>query len=383
MHYRVSNTGGSLETSMILLYSEESFGNLAKLLKKESPIEVYVEHVADDAHTSNMPTAGQGLSAGTNIVDKSVAEQVGSVQDVDGTGPSNYAGLQSGEDAEQPSLSLDSTSSENWCSTSDDDEYMQIKKKHKEMEGFKVTEQQPGSQFNLDDPLEQPSTNMDEEVEEDFSDSLAFFLTTSEDNSEPEHGKRKKSTQSVSTRKGPHHILNWVAAAKGKGKRSHAAIGQGEHVDSGPPKKKEKMPLLPLRLNMPLLLPRARVKGKHLLLQQGQDCEEKGRHKFLVMAKLKGKQFTLSPVISTSLCHASVTAESAPIQNQERETQVNVGIVPIKGNENTQTNKRGKKYQKHDAGIGVQTRSKILLEASVMNKYMVDSNTKVSESSKK
>ncbi|KAJ0967858.1 hypothetical protein J5N97_024775 [Dioscorea zingiberensis] len=46
MHYRVPNSGKSLETSLIILHSEESFANLAKHLKSNIPIEVYVEHAA-------------------------------------------------------------------------------------------------------------------------------------------------------------------------------------------------------------------------------------------------------------------------------------------------------------------------------------------------
>ncbi|KAJ0975186.1 hypothetical protein J5N97_017151 [Dioscorea zingiberensis] len=187
MHYRVPNSGRSLETSLIILHSEESFANLAKHLKSNIPIEVYVEHAADAASTSNMPTVG------TNISDKSAAEQVGSVQLTDGTGPSSHAGLQTGEEAEQPSFSSDSTSSENWCSTSDDDEYELIKKKRKEMEGFRVPEQEPESQFNNDEPLEQPSINIDGEA----------------------------------------------AAAKGKGKASHASTVPGQNVDSRSTNKKK------------------------------------------------------------------------------------------------------------------------------------------------
>ncbi|KAJ0975184.1 hypothetical protein J5N97_017149 [Dioscorea zingiberensis] len=185
MHYRVPNSGRSLETSLIILHSEESFANLAKHLKSNIPIEVYVEHAADATSTSNMPTVG------TNISDISpLAERVGSVQLHGWHSPSSHLWIARSRRSVTTILQIsDSTSSENWCSTSDDDECELIKKKHKEMEGFRVPEQEPESQFNNDEPLEQPSINIDGEVEGECSDSLASFLTTSEDDSE--HYKKK------------------------------------------------------------------------------------------------------------------------------------------------------------------------------------------------
>ncbi|KAJ0981221.1 hypothetical protein J5N97_009476 [Dioscorea zingiberensis] len=93
IHYRVPKTKRDLDTSLIILHSKESFANLAKHLKKDNPIEVYVEHVVDDISASSMPIMGQGGSAGTNTTDMSVTEHQGSVQDADATGPSNPVGL--------------------------------------------------------------------------------------------------------------------------------------------------------------------------------------------------------------------------------------------------------------------------------------------------
>ncbi|KAJ0968578.1 hypothetical protein J5N97_025495 [Dioscorea zingiberensis] len=359
MHYRVPNSNRGLDTSLIILHSEESFRNISQYLKENIPIEVYVEHVIDDVSSSNMPNISQEAFAATNnITYKSFTEQVGSVHDVDTTVPSNPFGLQSGEEEEtqttsknaelairseeiQPSLSSDLSSSKNCWSTSDDDEYVHIKKKRKEMEGFRVTEQQPKT-----------------------------------------------------------------VAAKGKGKTCHSVKGKGKNIDSGPTNKSKKAQDAAA----------TKSKGKTAM-------REKNKAKVVTSAKCKRKTIHVKPSGKGKQAHAihatevepiqkqdnaqapAVAAELEPIQEQDKaqDSTVAAEAEPIHEQDNTQASStakgkgkrkvntagikiEGKKKseQKQSEHIGAQTkRSKVLLKYSGMGKLSIDTPSKESGSSKK
>ncbi|KAJ0971351.1 hypothetical protein J5N97_019310 [Dioscorea zingiberensis] len=72
MHYRVPNSGRSLETSLIILHSEESFANLAKHLKSNIPIEVYAAAAKGKGKASHAST-GPGQNVDSRSTNKKKA----------------------------------------------------------------------------------------------------------------------------------------------------------------------------------------------------------------------------------------------------------------------------------------------------------------------